>query len=142
VAAAGWHGVAAGANPLHLGVALAATGFLIWVGLSVIGGFSAGAGFRLREAWDTAAYFYVGLPLMALAVGAASFVQPERPWRWPLWLVGGHQLGVLLLGVGMQSGLSLLLLTLMLGTMLAAVFAVPALLAANAARRRMERAYY
>jgi len=127
-------------SPAVTGAALALTGFVVWVGLSVVGGLG-GSGFRLREAWDTSAYFYVGAPLMALAVAAAGFLHNERAWRWALWLVAGHQAGVLLLGLGMQSGVSLIILTLALGALLAVLFAIPALAGAEAARRLAERAY-
>ena len=129
------------ARPRACGILLAATGFSVWTGLSVWGGVGSPDGFRLREAWDTTAYFSSALPMMALAVAAASFVQPRRVWRWPLWLVAGHQLGVLLVGLGMQSGLSLILLTLMLAILLATFFAIPALIGSMAARRFMQRAY-
>ena len=129
-------------SPMGIGFLLAATGLVVWTGLSIWGGFSSPeGGFRLREAWDTNAYFAVGIPIMALAVAAASFVRPRRIWRWPLWLVGGHQLGVLLIGLGMQSGLSLILLTLILAMLLAAFFAIPALIGSMAARALMQRAY-
>jgi hypothetical protein len=129
------------ASPAGMGILLAATGLLVWTGLSIWGGVGSPEGFRLREAWDTNAYFTIGIPIMALAVAAASFVRPRRIWRWPLWLVAGHQLGVLLIGLGMQSGLSLILLTLILAILLAAFFAIPALLGSMAARRLMQRAY-
>ncbi len=130
------------ASPLALGFAIASAGFLVWILLSVIGGFGAsGAEFRLREAWDTDAYFYVGVPIMALAVGTAGFLHPERAWRWALWLAAGHQAGVLVLGLGMQSGLSLIILTLALGSLLAVIFAIPALAGAEAAKRMGARAY-
>lgn len=129
------------ASPAGTGFALAATGFLVWVGLSVVGGFGAGSGFRLGEAWDTDAYFFVGAPVMVLAVAAAAFLHPERVWRWSLWLVAGHQTGVLLLGLGMQSGLSLMILTPALGALLAVLFTIPALAGAEAGRRMAERVY-
>jgi hypothetical protein len=129
-------------SPLGMGVLVAATGLLTWVTLSVVGGLAAGdAEFRLREAWDTSLYFYVGLPLMTAAVALASFIRPRRPWRWPLWMVLGHQTGVMLVGIGMQSGLSLILLTFVLAILLATFFAIPALLGSMAARALMERAY-
>jgi hypothetical protein len=125
-----------------IGIVLAATGLITWIGLSVWGGLAASdMGFRLREAWDISAYFYVGLPIMAAAVAIAAFVSPERVWRWPLWLVGGHQLGVMLVGLGMQSVPSLLILTIVLAVLLAAFFAVPAMIGAMAARALAERAY-
>ena len=130
------------ATPARSGILLAGLGLLVWIGLSVWAGLSSTEfGFRLREAWDTPAYFYVGLPLMAAAVTAAAFFRPERAWRWPLCLVAGHQLGVVLIGLGMQSDLSLFILTLILSIMLAAFFAIPAMLGSLAARRLGVRVY-
>jgi hypothetical protein len=129
-------------TPVGLGVFVATLGFVMWTALSIIGGLASDeSAFRLREAWDTAAYFYVGIPAMALAVGIAAFMRPEQAWRWPLWLVAGHQTGVLLVGLGMQSGLSLILLTLILAVLLTAFFFVPALIGATAARWLAEQAY-
>lgn len=131
-----------GLSSAALGFLLAAMGLTVWTGLSVWGGFGdTEPGFRLREAWDTAAYLYVGLPAMAIAVALAGFHIPERAWRWPLCLVGGHQAGVLMIGVGMQSGLSLLLLTLVLAVLLAAFFTVPAVVGSFVARRRDARVF-
>jgi uncharacterized protein (DUF983 family) len=125
-----------------MGILLAAAGFMAWTGPSSWGGpAEADSALRLHSAWDVPAYFYVGVPVMAAAVALASFMRPERAWRWPLWLVGGHQLGVMVIGLGMQSGLSLILLTIILGILLAAGFAVPAMLGAMAARAMAERAY-
>jgi hypothetical protein len=128
-------------SPLGTGLLLAATGLIAWLSLSVWSGLAADEAFRLREAWDLPAYLYVGVPIMALAAAIAGFVQPERPWRWSFWLVGGHQLGLLVTGVGMQSGLSLILLTIILAVLLAVGFAIPAMLGAMAARALEERAY-
>jgi hypothetical protein len=115
---------------------------IVWIGLSVWAGIpTTEAGFRMREAWDSAAYFYLGVPVMTLAVAAAAFLRPERAWRWPVWLVAGHQAGVMIVGLGMQSGLSLVILTVILAILLAALFAVPAFLGSLAARHLMERAY-
>jgi hypothetical protein len=119
---------------------LAVTGLLVWTGFSIWSGLGEEAGFRLREAWDTPAYLYLGLPIMVLAVGLSAFHIPSRAWRWPLWLVGGHQAGVMLVGVGMQSALSLLILTLVLAILLGAFFAVPAFVGSMLARNVEERA--
>ena len=119
--------------PLVTGPALALIGLGVWTALSALGG--------LREAWEMPAYFYVGIPLMAAAVAVASFHMPRRVWRWPLWLVGGHQAGVCVVGLGMQSGLSLLILLLVLALLLAALFSVPALIGSMVARRVAQRAY-
>ena len=125
---------------LATGLVLAATGFVVWTGLSFWGGVGDEI-FRLREAWDTRAYFVVGVPAMMIAVTAAAFHVPERIWRWPIWLVGGHQVGVLFVGLGMQSGLSLVILTLLIAVLLAAFFTVPALFGSILARRIGARAY-
>ena len=128
-------------SPRGMGLILAGFGLITWVALSIVGGLTAEPSRGLREAWDTGAYFWLGVPLMALAVAFAAFVRPRRPWRWPLWLVAGHQLGVLLVGLGMQSGLSLILLTIILAVLLAVLFAIPALLGAVARLYLAERAY-
>ena len=121
------------AAPLVTGPALALIGLSVWTGLSALSGF--------QEAWEMPAYFYIGLPLMMAAVSIASFHMPRRIWRWPLWLVGGHQAGVYLVGLGMQSGLSLIILLVVLAILLAALFSVPALLGCMMARRVAQRAY-
>lgn len=123
------------------GALLALIGLATWIGVSAWGGLSGPeADFRLPEAWDVSAYFYVGVPVMAAAVAIVAFLKPERAWRWPLWLVAGHQLGMLIIGVGMQSALSLVLLTVILAILLAAFFAVPAMVGAMAGRAMTERA--
>ena len=129
-------------SPLGTGILLGTTGLIVWTGLSIWGGLAQADGvFRLHEAWDLPAYLTIGVPIMALAVALAAFLHPERSWRWPLWLVAGHQLGVMISGVGMQSGPSLLILTVIFAILLTAGFSVPALLGAMAARARAERAY-
>jgi len=120
--------------PRGIGPALAASGLVIWSALSIWGAWGPDDPRLAREAWDTAAYFYVGLPLMALAVGIAAYLAPRRVWRWPLWLVIGHQVGVAAFGIGMQSGLSLVILTPILAALLAALLWVPALIGALLAR--------
>jgi hypothetical protein len=120
------------AAPLITGPALAFIGFGIWIGISALGG--------SREAWDMPAYFYAGFPLMAGSVAVASYHMPRRIWRWPTWLVGGHQAGVFAIGLGMQSGLSLIILLLALAVLLAALFAIPAVIGCQLARRLGERA--
>lgn len=127
--------------PTLTGLALAATGLTTWIGFSAWAGRTGLEGFRIGEAWDTTGYFLLGLPFMALAVAAAAFFLPRQALRWPLWLVGGHQFGVLIGGLGMQSGLSRLILAVALAALLAVMFAVPAVLASSFSRRFNERAY-
>ena len=121
------------AAPLVTGPALACIGLSVWTGLSAMSG--------VQEAWEMPVYFYVGLPIMMAAVSVASFYMPRRIWRWPLWLVGGHQAGVLVVGLGMQSGLSLVILLMVLAIMLASLLSVPALIGCMVARRASQRAY-
>lgn len=129
-------------GPFKTAIVLGGFGFGVWIALSIMGGLNSDeATFRVREAWDTAAYFYFGLPLMALAVAVAGFIKPNGIWRWPIALVVGHQIGVLALGLGMQSGLSLILLTLILAILLAALFFIPAAIGATAARWLARQAY-
>ncbi len=122
-------------TPRLTGAALAAIGLIVWLGLSLWNGAPNSTGFRLGEAWNSVTYFLVGVPVMAAAVAVAAFRSPERCWRWPLWLVAGHQSGLLVGGLGMQSGVSLFILAAMLATLLGAVFAIPALLGAFLARQ-------
>ena len=51
-----------------------------------------------REAVDTAAYAPLGIPLMALAILALSYLFPQRPWRWTLSMAGGQMVAMLLTG--------------------------------------------
>ena len=123
------------AGRLHPAVILAGTGLFVWTGLSIWAGMGAEPAFRLREAWDSPAYLYFGLPLMAVAAAIAGFRDPSRPWRGPFWLAAGHQAGVLLVGLGMQSGLSLAILTLILAMLLAGFLMLPAFLGSVLARQ-------
>lgn len=78
----------AGFPPAILAGAIAlAAGFGVWVVLSL-------GGERIVEAWDTNAYFDVGIWVMAVAAAVAGFVAPRRVWRWSLWMVAGHVLGI------------------------------------------------
>ena len=126
--------------PRATGPLLAATGLTVWTALSIWAAIGPHEpAFGIREAWNTNAYFLLGLPFMAAAVGVAAYQIPERCWRWPLWLVAGHQIGMMLGGLGMQSGLSLVILALIIATLLAALFAIPALIGGHLARRHRFR---
>lgn len=130
------------AASLCLGLTLAVTGFLVWTALAILGGASPfETSLRLHETWDMTPYLYAGVPIMVIVVLVAAFLRPDQALLWPLWLVAGHQTGVFLIGLGKQSGLSLVILTLALGMLLAVGFAVPALASANVSRRLAEQAY-
>jgi len=51
-----------------------------------------------REAIDTAAYFPLGVPLMAAAIFVISYVFPLRAWRWTLSMAAGQLVAMLLAG--------------------------------------------
>lgn len=84
-----------------IGLVLALVGFAVWAAFSLWPAMTqAGQPFRIREAWDTALFWRVGVPLMLLAqaVGGA-LVSGGLRWQ-PLWMIGGLFAGVLLLHRG------------------------------------------
>lgn len=72
--------------PLAAIVSLAG-GICVWVGFSLAGG--------VREAWDTAAWWSLGLPSLAIVSGFAGYLSPVRVWRWPLFITGGQLLAII-----------------------------------------------
>jgi len=50
------------------------TGLLVWISISLLNGKS--------EAWDTPAYFGLGIPVMCIVAGALAIKEPKRVWRW------------------------------------------------------------
>jgi hypothetical protein len=79
-----------------IGLVLALVGFAVWAAFSLWPA-QTGQPFRIREAWDTALFWRVGVPVMLLAqaVGGAV-VSGSLRWQ-PLWMIGGLFAGVLLL---------------------------------------------
>jgi len=79
------------------GLLLALVGFAAWTAFSLLPGLTQPAGpFRIREAWDTALFWRVGVPLMLLAQAAAAAVIGGK-LRWqPLWMLAGLFAGILL----------------------------------------------
>jgi len=70
--------------------ASALAGFVTCIALTIASGG--------REAVDTAAYFPVGVPLMAAAIFAISYVFPERAWRRTLSMAAGQMAAMVLAG--------------------------------------------
>ena len=133
------HAVRADVSEPLAGIGLAAAGLAVWTLFSAFSGRRELDGFRLGEAWDGMSYFAIGLPFMAACVAFAAYRSPRRPLRWPLWMVAGHQLGVMFGGLGLQSGLSRLILTIALAMLLAVMFAGPALFGSMLARNAVGR---
>lgn len=50
--------------------------------------------------WSSAAYYWLGWPLMWVAIGLVSRHYPERAWRWPLSMAVGQVFAVILMGQG------------------------------------------
>lgn len=83
---------------LLAGLALACVAFLVWSLFSVLPWMTAqpGRAFAIREAWDTDAFWMIGVPVLVLAQGIAGALSRGRLWHQPLWTLGGHFAGVLL----------------------------------------------
>jgi hypothetical protein len=93
-----------------------AVGAAVWVVVSLSTGRS--------EAWDSAAYFSLGVPSVCVASALLGVVQPFRSWRWGVTPLIG-QLAALLVTQGVGN-------LLPLGVIVFAVLAVPSVLTARA----------
>lgn len=107
---------------LFIAVALGAA---IWIGISTVSG--------RREAWDSGAYFAIGVPAACLLSFVLGVVEPARSWRWGVAPFAGQFLSLLVMqGVGNL---------LPLGVIVFAILSIPAVItarigAALATRRR------
>jgi hypothetical protein len=91
---------------------LAALGFAVWTGFALFNGSG-----RIREAWDTGAYWTFGVPILLLALfaaGAASEPGSGRAaWQLALYAALGHALAAaLVVPAGTDFGLLPLTLAL------------------------------
>lgn len=76
------------------GTILAVAGFAVWALFSLM---PALAGYGIREGWDTALYWIFGIPLLLTLHGLAGALTDEGTWRLPLWAIGGHIAGMMLI---------------------------------------------
>ncbi len=76
------------------GAILAVAGFVVWALFSLLPTL---AGHGVREAWDLAPYWIVGVPLLFVLHGLAGALTEEGAWRLPLWAIGGHIAGMMLI---------------------------------------------
>lgn len=115
------------------GPLVAAASFAIWAAFSTLPYFTGGG---LREAWDTGAYWTIGIPLLLAALLAAGFFSAEKVWKLALWATGGHVAAVALVSAP-GKGLGMLpLAVVFIGLPLFVAFIVAALLGRLAGRVR------
>jgi hypothetical protein len=77
--------------------ALAAAGFFVWAFFSLLPGLmQRGEAFRIREAWDTGAFWMIGVPLLLIAQAVAGAREGAAVLRDPLYTLGGIAAGLLL----------------------------------------------
>jgi hypothetical protein len=125
-------------NPLRGFIAATvaiAAGFLVWTILSLAAGQMQGGRFVVREAWDTPAYFSLGLPLLLAGSALAGGLAPVRVWRWPLLAAAGQ---VIAMGLVHPPGTDLALApvaVVFIGLPLIVVMTLAAVLGAVIARR-------
>lgn len=62
-----------------LSVILSVIGLAVWIAVSKMS--------NEVEAWDSIRYYQIGLPVMFGASAIAGFIEPERPWRWGMFVV-------------------------------------------------------
>jgi hypothetical protein len=107
-----------------LTVVAVAGGALIWALIAAASG--------RNEAWDSGAYFSIGIPAVCLLSFVLGFAAPERSWQWGVWPMVG-QLGWAVLSEGGGN-------LLPLGVVLFGVLSIPGIVAARLgaalARRR------
>ena len=91
------------------------TGVVTWAAISTISG--------RREAWDSAWYFSVGMPIVCVISAVLGFIEPQKPWRWGVApLIGQFFWMLLTQGPGNL---------LPLGIVVFAVLSVPSILTAK-----------
>ena len=112
-------------------------GFLGWTVFALLPGlegYTAGRPLRIREAWDTTPYFVAGLPVMFIAQAVVAYFDPAKPLRAPLWLLGGHALGIALVHPANTSLGLLPLAILFVGVPLYILFVLAAFIGSGIAR--------
>ena len=95
----------------------AGAGAAIWIVIAAATG--------RREAWDSGAYFALGIPAVCLVSMALAYARPRSPWRWGILPMAG-QLAWMLLAHGPGN-------LLPLGIVAFAILSIPSLVAARAA---------
>jgi hypothetical protein len=77
-----------------------------------------------REAWDSGAYWTIGLPLAAIAAAVIGYLSVDTTWRWTALIVPG-QVFTMIVSNG-DAGFGLWPLMVVLSSVLSAPFLVAA----------------
>lgn len=73
------------------GTILAFAGFAVWALFSLLPVLE---GRGIREGWDTAPYWAIGIPVLLLLHALAGALSDTPAWRLPLWAICGHVLAM------------------------------------------------
>jgi hypothetical protein len=115
-------------NDTMLAWLAAAAGAAIWIVIAAASG--------RREAWDSGAYFTIGIPAVCIVAMAFAYARPQRSWRWGVLPMAGQLAWML---VTERSG-SLLPLGIVAFGILSIPSVIAARVAAAVARRRSAQA--
>lgn len=75
--------------PVLIGLLLLLSGFLVWTVFSLLPVLGHDASSRIREAWDTAPFWYAGVTAIMLAQAVAGVLMGGGLLQQPLWSLGG-----------------------------------------------------
>lgn len=73
-------------------------------------------------AWSTAAYYWLGWPLMCVVIWLITNKNPQRSWRWPVSMMLGQVFASILYGNGAMIPIAVIFVT---------VLSIPQFLIAN-----------
>jgi hypothetical protein len=111
-------------NDTMLSWLAAGAGAAIWIVIAAATG--------RREAWDSGAYFTIGIPAVCLVAMAFAYARPRRSWRWGVLPMAGQLAWML---VSERAG-SMLPLGIVAFGILSIPSVIAARIAAGVARRR------
>lgn len=78
------------------------THYYVPFGVSVLGGLLVCLAISMatgrREAWDSEAYFYLGIPIMCAVIFVIGYRFPDRPWRWAMSMAAGQAFALVMAG--------------------------------------------